>query len=92
MYREWVSVFFCLFCLLFGESLLLFIYMSNIVTTQKKELETMIKNSVREVLEQELIKFRGLLAPFVSEKEQKDIEDRYGEPSRKTAKSVKVKI
>jgi len=42
-----------------------------------------VKESVREVFSQELMKFRALLLPMVSPKEQKDIEKRYGKPSRK---------
>jgi hypothetical protein len=63
--------------------------MANI-TIPKKELKTVIKESVREVLNQELMKFRALLLPLISEKEQKDIERRYGRPSRKLAKTIEV--
>lgn len=62
------------------------------ITIPKEKLKTMIKESVREVLEQESIKLRALLLPFVSEKEQKDIEKRYGKPSRKTAKSFEITL
>lgn len=58
----------------------------------KKELKTVIKESVREVLGQEFMKFRALLLPSISEKEQKDIERRYGKPSYKIAKTIEVKI
>ena len=62
------------------------------ITVSKKELKAVVKESVREVFEQESMKFRALLIPQVSQNEQKDIEKRYGEPSRKVAKSVKFKI
>lgn len=65
--------------------------MTNI-TIPKKELKTVIKESVHEALVQELIKFRALLLPSVSQKEQNDIEKHYGAPIRKTAKSIKIKI
>ncbi|MFQ5730167.1 MAG: hypothetical protein ACE5GN_07390 [Waddliaceae bacterium] len=58
----------------------------------KEELKSVVKESVREVLAQELMKFRALLLPSVSEKEQKDIEKLYGKPSRKVAKSIEVEI
>ncbi|MCL4492391.1 MAG: hypothetical protein M1510_10930 [Nitrospirae bacterium] len=61
-------------------------------TIPKKELKAVVKESVREVLTQELMKFRALILPSVSKKEQKDIEKLYGKPSRKTAKSIEVKI
>jgi hypothetical protein len=62
------------------------------ITIPKKELKTIVKESVREIFEQESMKLRSLLLPLVSRKEQKDIEKRYGRSSRKTAKSIEVKI
>ncbi|MBI4689169.1 MAG: hypothetical protein HY754_02700 [Nitrospirae bacterium] len=62
------------------------------IAMPKKELETVVKESVREVLTQELMKFRALLLPLVSEKEQKDIERLYNKPSRKAARTVEVEI
>ena len=62
------------------------------ISIPKKELKTIVKESIREILEQESMKFRALLLPFVSQKEQKDIEKRYGRPSRKVAKSMEVKV
>jgi hypothetical protein len=64
----------------------------TIITIPKKELKAAIKESVREVLNQELMKFRALLLPFVSQKEQRDIEKRYGKPVRQVAKSIDKKI
>ena len=62
------------------------------ITIPKKELKTIVKESIREILEQESMKFRGSLIPWVSQKEQKDIEKRYGRPSRKVAKSAEIQI
>jgi len=62
------------------------------ITIPKKELKTAVKESVREVLEQELMKFRALLLPSVSQKEQKDIERRYGKPTRQIVKSIDIEI
>jgi len=62
------------------------------ISIPKKELKTIVKESIREILEQESMKLRALLLPFVSQKEQKDIEKRYGKPSRKIAKSIEIKI
>jgi len=39
------------------------------ITIPKKELKTVVKESIREVLEQELMKFRALLTPLISQKE-----------------------
>ena len=62
------------------------------ITIPKKELKTIIKESVREIFEQESMKFQALFLPFVSQKEQRDIEKRYGKPTRDIAKSIKVKL
>lgn len=62
------------------------------ITIPKTELKTVVKESVREVLVQELMKFRALLLPLVSKKEQKDIERRYGKPIRRVAKSIEIEI
>ena len=62
------------------------------ITIHKKELKMAIKEGVREVLNQELTRLRALILPFVSEKEQKNIEKLYGKPSRKSAKSMQVGI
>ena len=62
------------------------------ITIPKKELKTIVKESIREILEQESMKFRALFMTLVSQKEQRDIEKRYGKPSRKIAKSTETKI
>lgn len=64
----------------------------NTITIPKRELKIIIKESVREIFEQESIKFRALLMPAVSKSEQKDIEKRYIKPSRKTAKSIEITL
>ncbi len=62
------------------------------ITILEKELKTVLKESIREVLSQELMKFRALLLPAVSQREQKDIEKLYGRPSRKIAKSIVFEV
>ena len=62
------------------------------ITFQKKELKNVIEESLREVLNQEIMKFRTLLLPPVSEREQKDIEKRYGYPRRKIEKTVEIEL
>ena len=64
----------------------------SVITIPKKELKTIVKESIREILEQESMKFRALFMPLVSQKEQGDIEKRYGKPSRKIAKSTEIEI
>lgn len=60
--------------------------------TSDKKLRSLIKESVREVLETELMKLRDLALPEISKKEQKDIERRYGKPSRKKARSYSFTV
>lgn len=64
----------------------------NTITIPKRELKTVIKESVREALSQELMKLRSLSLSFISQKEQKDIEKRYKKPSRKSAKIITVEF
>ena len=64
----------------------------NTVTIPKKELKAVVKESVREVFDQELMKFRALLLPDVSQKEQKDIEKRHGKPVCRPVKSIEIEI
>lgn len=55
-------------------------------------LRALIKESVKEAIENEVMKLRALALPNVSDKEQVDIEKRYGTPSRRKAKSLPFKI
>lgn len=63
-----------------------------VTLTSDKKLRSLIKESVREVLGTELMKLRALALPEVSDKEQKDIEKRYGKPSRKRTKSYSFAV
>ena len=62
-----------------------------VVNISDTKLKTLIKESVREALKAEIMKLRALVLPDVSEEEQKDIEKRYGSPSRKSARSYILK-
>lgn len=62
------------------------------ITIPKTELKLVIQESVREALSQELMKLRALALPDISDKEQKEIEKLYGKPTRKIAKSIKIKF
>jgi len=63
-----------------------------VITLQKSELKTAIREGVREALADELAHIRAMLLPYVSEREQMDIEKRYGKPARKIAKTVTISI
>lgn len=64
------------------------------IKLNKEELKTIIKESVREVLGIGIIKNKNifLATPLVSQKEQKDIEKRYGKPTKKTSKAYQIEI
>lgn len=69
--------------LLYPKEMVRLRYMTTNVT--EKKLRSLIKESMREVLENEVMKLRALALPEVSDREQRDIERRYGRPSRKSA-------
>ena len=61
-------------------------------TLSEKRLKGIIKEGMREVLGTEIMKLRALALPEVSDREQKDIERRYGKPSRKRQKSYPLSV
>jgi len=65
--------------------------MATITITETK-LKNLFREILKEVLTLEFMKLRADLFPFVSDKEQKEIERLYKKPSQKIAKSVKFKI
>jgi len=64
----------------------------SMVSISKRELKAAVKESVREVLSEELMDLRALLLPLASRSEQKDIEKRYRRPSHKPVKSLNIKL
>ncbi len=64
----------------------------NKIEISKKDLKILIKESVKEVLEQEIMRLRALMLPYVSKAEQKDIERRYKKPVRRTMKRIEIEI
>lgn len=50
-----------------------------------KKLKALVKESVREAVNAEFTKLGAFLSPHISKDEQKDIEKRYGKPSRRAA-------
>ncbi len=57
-----------------------------------EELKTIIKKSVKEALEEELIKMRLMFFPEISDKEMRDIINRYERPEKKSAYAEKIDI
>lgn len=61
-------------------------------TARNKELKTIIKESVKEVLEEELVKLRLMFFSDASDREMEDIAGRYGKPEKKSVHVEKVDI
>lgn len=60
-------------------------------TKQKEKIELLIRKTIKEAIGIEMMKLRSLLLPFVSSKEQKEIEKKYGvRPDFKVAKRIKT--
>ena len=72
--------------------------MSNEIQTRtitnlgEQRLKTLIKESIKESIGAEILKLRAAFLPYVSEKEQKNIERLYKKPSRKVAKIYNIEI
>ncbi|MCF7845524.1 MAG: hypothetical protein K9M12_02050 [Candidatus Pacebacteria bacterium] len=49
----------------------------------EEKIKTLIKESVKEVLEDEIINLRTFIIPEVSDDEQKEIEEEHGSPRKK---------
>ncbi len=54
----------------------------------KRELEEIIRKSIKEEITQQFMKLRAEFLPFVSDAEQKDIENLYGKTPKKREKIV----
>jgi len=54
-------------------------------TVNREELKSIVKESVKEALEEELIKVRLMFFTDVSDAEMLDISGRYGKPETKVA-------
>lgn len=52
------------------------------------KLKDIIKDAVKDVFEEEMMKIRLLLIPYVSDEEQREIEESYGEPSKEVTSTL----
>jgi len=57
-----------------------------------EELRIIIKESVKEALEEELLKLRLMFFPEVSDKEMREIISRYGKPEKRSAHSETISV
>lgn len=58
----------------------------------REKLKTIIKESVKEALEEELISMRLMFFSEVSDKEMRDITGRYEKPVKKSAHTEKLDV
>lgn len=61
-------------------------------TVTHEELKSIVKESVKEALEEEMMRVRLLFFPEVSDKEMVDISDRYGKPEKKSVRRETLDI
>lgn len=54
----------------------------------ENKLKDIVREAVRDALEEEIMKLRLLLTPFVSNEEQKDINERHGKPLKEVARTL----
>ena len=68
-------------------------YNTNMTTaTLKRNITKMARESVHSALRAEMMHIRASLLPSVSAKEQREIEHRYGKPTRKGVRSIRVSV
>lgn len=61
-------------------------------TVSHNELKTVIKESVKEALEEELSKMRLMFFPNISDREMRDIAGKYKRPEKKSVHTEKIDI
>ncbi len=61
-------------------------------TSRHEELKTIIKESVKEALEEELMTMRLMFFPEVSDKEMRDISRLYKKPEKKSVYADKIAV
>ena len=54
------------------------------------KLRQIVKEAVRDALEEEIMKLRLLFAPYLSDEEQEEIEKTYDEPSKEVARTLVI--
>lgn len=61
-------------------------------TVSHAELKSIVKESVKEALEEEMIRIRLMLFPEVSDREMLDIAARYGKPETKSVRKETLDV
>lgn len=62
------------------------------VKLSEKRFKILIKEGIRDAMNAELMKLRAFFLPYVSKKEQKEIEKLYVSPSKKFVKTCELEI
>lgn len=56
--------------------------------SNENKLRQIVKEAVTDSLEEEIVKLRLLLTPYISDEEQEEIEKNYGEPSKEVSRTL----
>ncbi|MDI6734971.1 MAG: hypothetical protein QME42_02055 [bacterium] len=60
----------------------------QVETIDETRLKSIVKDAVRDALEEEIARTRLLFAPYISDEEQRGIEENYREPSTEVARTL----
>ncbi len=60
----------------------------NLKIADETKLKEIVKEAVKDALDDEIMRIRLLFASYVSDEEQKEIERNYGKPSKETVKTL----
>jgi len=60
----------------------------SIQIISEDRLKTIIREIVKEVIEEEFIKLRLALIPYISDEEQREIEELYGKPDEEIVRTI----
>ncbi len=52
------------------------------------KLKVIVKDAVRDVLDEKIMRLRLLFAPYISDEEQREIEENYKEPSKEVTRTL----
>ncbi len=52
------------------------------------KLKVIVKDAIRDVLDEEIIRLKLLFAPYISDEEQREIEENYKEPSKEITRTL----
>jgi hypothetical protein len=62
----------------------------NLEALSENKFRKIVKDAVKDAMEEEMAKLHLLIAPYISDEEQKEIEKRYQKPSRQIGKTLSL--